>query len=163
MKAQTWTVVSTNMSFRASMFGADVEGTLKGFKGSVIFDPAHPESAAISGSVDAATVFTDNSLRDRHLKEKDNFFEVAKYPRISMKSTKIVKTAAGFSGTFDFTLKSVTKSIEIPFIFSKTGQNATIKAATNLNRKDWKFGGNTFGMSDNVTINIALNLTSPSL
>jgi len=162
-KAQTWNVLSSNMSFRASMFGADVEGTIKGFKGTVIFDPLHPESARISGSVDAATVFTNNSLRDRHLKEKDQFFEVARYPKISMRSAQIEKTTLGYTGTFDLTLKTITKSVMIPFTFQKKGANAIIKADVEINRKDWKFGGNTLGMSDKVKLNFELNLSPVNL
>jgi polyisoprenoid-binding protein YceI len=39
LKAQTWTVQTANTSFRASMFGDDVDGAFKGFKGTVVFDP----------------------------------------------------------------------------------------------------------------------------
>ncbi|NIJ52938.1 YceI family protein [Dyadobacter arcticus] len=161
LTAQTWNVQTSHMAFQASMFGADVDGTFKGFKGTVVFDPAHPETASISGSVDAATLSTNNSLRDRHLKEKDQFFEVAKYPRIVMKSTKIGKTASGYIGTFDLSLKTVTKSIMIPFTFTKTGSNAILKGSVEINRKDWKFGGNTLGMSDKVKLDLELNLSSP--
>ncbi|MEO6285790.1 MAG: YceI family protein [Dyadobacter sp.] len=161
LKAQTWNVQTANTAFQASMFGADVDGTFKGFKGTIVFDPTHPEAASISGTVDAATLSTNNSLRDRHLKEKDQFFEVAKYPRIAMKSTKIEKTAAGYTGTFDLTLKTVTKKVTIPFTFTKTGRYAAIKGMVEINRKDWKFGGNTLGMSDKVKLDFELNLSVP--
>lgn len=162
VKAQTWDVQSAHISFQASMFGADVGGTFKGFKGTVIFDPLHTETANLSGSVDAATVSTNKNLRDSHLKEKYQFFEVAKYPRVSMKSTKIEKTTSGYIGTFDLTIKTVTRSVRIPFTFLKTGASANIKGDTEINRKDWKFGGNTFGMSDKVKLYFDLNL-SPSI
>jgi polyisoprenoid-binding protein YceI len=162
LKAQTWNVQSTHFSFQASMFGVDVDGTFKGFKGSVVFDPAHPETATIAGSVDAATLSTNNNLRDRHLKEKDQFFEVAKYPRISMKAVKIEKASPGYIGTFDLTLKTVTKSMRVPFSFTKNGIDAVIRGAVEMNRKDWKFGGNTLGMSDKVTLNFVLNLSTPN-
>lgn len=162
LKAQTWHVQFADISFLASMFGADVKGTFKGFKGTVIFDPLHPETATIAGSVDAATIFTDNNLRDRHLKEKDQFFEVTKFPKISMKSTKVERTTSGYVGTFDLTLKTVTRSIKIPFTFHKTGANANVKGTAEINRKDWKFGGNTLGMSEKVKLNFDLHL-SPSL
>lgn len=160
LKAQTWNVQTANTAFQASMFGADVNGTFKGFKGTVVFDPLHPETASISGSVDAATLSTNNNLRDRHLKEKDQFFQVAKHPRVYMKSTKIEKTAAGYTGTFDLTIKTITKSVVIPFTFTKTGANALMKAAVEINRKDWKFGGNTLGMSDKVELEFELNLSA---
>lgn len=161
LKAQTWNVQTTTTAFQASMFGADVNGTFKGFKGTVFFDPLHPETASISGSVDAATLSSNNNLRDRHLKEKDQFFQVAKYPMVSMKSTKIKKSATGYTGTFDLTLKTVTKSVVIPFTFTKTGANALMKGEIEINRKDWKFGGNTLGMSDKVKLVFELNLSAP--
>lgn len=161
MKAQTWNVQTTSTAFQASMFGVDVDGTFKGFKGTVVFDPLHPETASISGSVDASTLSTSNSLRDRHLKEKDQFFQVSKYPRIAMKSTKIEKAAAGYNGTFDLTIKTITKSVVIPFTFTKTGANALMKGAVEINRKDWKFGGSTLGMSDKVKLVFELNISGP--
>ena len=161
LKAQTWAVQTATTAFQASMFGANVDGNFKGFKGTVVFDPAHPEAASISGSVDAATLSTSNSLRDSHLKEKDQFFEVVKYPRIVMKSTKIEKAVTGYTGTFDLTLKTVTKKVTIPFTFTKTGPNAVVKGTVEINRKDWKFGGNTLGMSDKVKLDFELSLSSP--
>ncbi|WP_159467026.1 YceI family protein [Dyadobacter sp. 3J3] len=162
-KAQNWTVQSAKISFQASMFGADVNGTFNGFKGTIIFDPANPGAANIAGTVETATISTNNNLRDRHLKEKDQFFEITKYPRIGMKSTKIEKSSNGYSGTFDLTLKSVTKMVQIPFTFTKTGANAIMKGNAEINRKDWKFGGNTLGMSDKVILNFELNLSGPTL
>ncbi|WAC13438.1 YceI family protein [Dyadobacter pollutisoli] len=160
LKAQTWNVQSTSISFQVSMFGADVDGTFKGFKGTIVFDILRPETASISGSVDAATLSTNNSLRDRHLKEKDQFFEVSKYPKIAMRSTKIEKAPAGYTGTFDLTLKTVTKSVMIPFTFTKTGANAVMRGTVDINRKDWKFGGNTLGMSDKVKLDFELDLSA---
>ena len=78
-----------------------------------------------------------------------------------MKSTKIEKAAAGYTGTFDLTIKTITKSVVIPFTFTKTGANALMKGAVEINRKDWKFGGSTLGMSDKVKLVFELNLSGP--
>ncbi len=155
---QSWIPTAARTTFTAKMFGVKVVGNFKGFKGNINFDPSNLAQSSISGSVDAATVDTDNSLRDGHLREKDDFFQVEKYPRVTLKSTKIEKSGSGYVGTFDLTLKNVTKSLKIPFTFQESGSTATLEGSTELDRTDWKFGGNTLGMSDDVKLNLKVNL-----
>jgi polyisoprenoid-binding protein YceI len=156
-KAQNWKPVSTSFTFTTKMLGIKVDGKFKGFLGSIVFDENNLQAASISGTVDASTIDTDNSLRNSHLKEKEEFFEVAKYPKIKMASTAIQKTATGYVGTFNLTIKSITKSIKIPFTVNIDGEKATFKGTTQVNRKDWKIGGNTVGMSSDVTLNLTIN------
>ncbi len=157
--AQNWKPTTATINFKTKMFGVAVDGSFKGLTGAVVFDQNNPASATISASVDAKTVDTDNSLRDRHLREKEEFFNVVKYPTISMKSTKIEKTASGFVGYFDLTMKGTSKNIKIPFIFVQTGTTGQFKGNATINRKDWKVGGNTMGMSDDVLLTLQLNVT----
>jgi len=155
---QTWTPTSASTSFSVKMFGVKVTGNFKGFRGNIIFDPKNPAMSSISGSVEAASVDTDNSLRDGHLREKEDFFQAGKYPRITLKSTRIEKSGAGYVGIFDLTLKNVTKSLKIPFTFQESGSTAMLEGSAKLDRTEWKFGGNTLGMSDEVTLNLKVNL-----
>ena len=155
---QSWTPTAARTTFTAKMFGVRVVGNFKGFKGNINFDPANLAQSSISGSVDASTVDTDNSMRDGHLREKEDFFQVEKYPKISLKSTKIEKSGSGYVGTFDLTLKNVTKSLKIPFTFTESGSTATLEGSAKLDRTDWKFGGNTLGMSDDVKLDLKVNL-----
>ena len=55
--------------------------------GNIQFDPAHPDQCSFDVSVDAASVNTDNSMRDEHLR-KDNYFDVKTWPRIRFQLTK---------------------------------------------------------------------------
>lgn len=155
---QSWTSTAARTSFTAKMFGVRVVGNFKGFQGNINFNPNNLAQSSISGTVDAATVDTDNSLRDGHLREKEDFFQVEKYPKITLKSIKIEKSGSGYVGTFDFTLKNVTKSLKIPFTFQENGSTATLAGSTKLDRTDWKFGGNTLGMSDDVKLDLKINL-----
>lgn len=158
---QTWTSTAARTAFTAKMFGVKIVGTFKGFKGNINFDPNNLAQSSISGSVDAATVDTDNSLRDGHLREKEDFFQVARYPRVLLKSTKIEKTGSGYLGTFDLTLKNVTKSLKIPFTFNELGSTAVLEGWARLDRTEWKFGGNTLGMSDEVKLDLKVDLKRP--
>jgi polyisoprenoid-binding protein YceI len=142
------------------MLGATVEGKFKGFAGTLKFDPDNVANSSLSASVDATTLDTDNNLRNKHLKEKSEFFNVAKYPTVKMKTTKIEKDGSNFVGYFDLTIKETTKSVKIPFTFKQEGDKASFQGSAIINRRDWSVGGGTWGMSDNVTFMIVVNAIS---
>ncbi|WP_298359031.1 YceI family protein [Runella sp.] len=155
--SQNWQPVTAAVGFSLKMFGVSVEGKFKGLNAVIKFDPENLASNSIVATIDATTIDTDNTLRNRHLREKEDFFEVAKYPKISMKSTKIEKTANVYTGYFDMTIKSVTKPVKVPFTFLSAGNKATFSGNFIVNRRDWAIGGNTLGMANEVTINLTVN------
>lgn len=157
VNAQKWVPTSGTVKFKISMLGLGVNGTLSGIKANVDFNPENTANSSIFATVDSKTVFTDNKLRDTHLKEKPEFFESDKYPVITLKSNSITKSSDGYVGTFDLTIKKVTKSVKIPFKFTQADNKGTFSAKFDINRKDWNFGGNTVGMGDKVTISLSLN------
>lgn len=160
--AQVWKSTSATVTFKAKMFGATVEGTFKGFNGQLQFDPA-TGTGNLSATVDARTVDTDNGLRNRHLRERETFFNVEKFPTIRMKSTRLEKTATGYAGTFDLTVKNTTRPVRVPFAFTTEGNRGTFAGTFSINRKDFDFGGNTLGMSETVTLSLVVNtVTMPS-
>lgn len=158
--SQNFKTLSALVTFKTKMFGISIDGSLKNFSGSIKFDPNNLAGSSISGSVDASTIDTYNTLRNNHLKEKEEFFNIAKYPKLSMKSTKIEKTDTGFLGTFDLTMKETTKTIKMPFTVSAEGDKLVFKGSFVLNRRDWKVGGGTLGLSNDVTVSITLNTLS---
>jgi polyisoprenoid-binding protein YceI len=156
--AQNWKPVTAGVNFKMKMMGVSVNGNFKGFAGILKFDPNDLASSSLVGTVDASTVDTDNNLRNTHLKEKPEFFNVAKYPKLKMKTTKIEKDGNNYVGYFDLTIKETTKNVKIPFIFKQDGDKATFQGSTVINRRDWAVGGGTFGMGDNVTFTITVNV-----
>jgi polyisoprenoid-binding protein YceI len=154
--AQNWKPVTANVSFKIKMFGT-VDGKFKGFIGTLKFDPNDLAHSSFMGSVDANTVDTDNNLRNRHLREKPDFFDVAKYPTLKMRTTKIEKEGNNYVGYFDLTMKETTKNVKIPFTFKVDGDKATFQGSTIINRRDWSVGGGTFGLGNDVTFTILVN------
>jgi len=154
---QNWKPVTAGVSFKMKMLGTSVTGNFKGFIGLLKFNPDDLANSSLIGTIDAATIDTDNSLRNRHLKEKEEFFNVAKYPILKMKTTKIEKEGSNYVGYFDLTIRETTKNVKVPFIFKQEGDKATFQGSTIINRRDWAVGGGTFGMGDNVTFTITVN------
>ncbi|MEA5404710.1 YceI family protein [Arcicella sp. DC2W] len=155
--AQQWRPVTAGITFKIKMLGATVDGKFKGFMGVIKFDAKDLNNASLVASVDVNTLDTENNLRNRHLKEKEDFFNVAKYPIIKMKSTKIEKVGDTYLGYFDLTMKETTKNIKVPFTFKQDGNNATFLGSTTINRRDWAVGGGTLGLSNDVTFTILVN------
>jgi polyisoprenoid-binding protein YceI len=88
-------------------------------------------------------VDTGVANRDAHLKTPD-FFDVAKFPTMTFKSTKVEKGGDGYSVTGDLTLHGVTKSVvlalETPDKAQTDAKGATHRgftARTTINRKDF--------------------------
>ena len=155
--AQDWKPSTYVVKFKLKMLGLGVNGKFSGLK--VKLNASNNDIKSISATVDANTVNTDNSLRDTHLKEKPEFFQVEKFPTLTLASTQITKgTGNSYSGTFNLTIKDVTKAIKIPFTMEEKGETAILKTNFSIDRKLWNFGGNTPGMGDKVEINLTLNL-----
>jgi len=149
----------SKVSFLIKNLGLKVDGNLKGLRGSILFDPTDLNSSFFNVSVNANTVDTDNSTRDKHLKKSD-YFSVEKFPTISFVSTKISKTATvgKYIISGNLTIKGTTKPIEFDFTAISFNNGFTFKGAFAINRRDFKVGGASLSLSDNLTVN--LNIVS---
>jgi polyisoprenoid-binding protein YceI len=145
----------SNVSFVIKNFGIKVDGIFKGIKGKIQLDPASLPSSSFSVSVDANTVNTDNSARDKHLKKAD-YFHVEQFPLISFVSTKITQssTAGSLNVVGNLTLKGITKEVAFNFTATPVNKGYRLKGSFTLNRLDFKVGGNSLSLSDNLTVSL---------
>ena len=93
-------------------------------------------------SIDVSTVDTGVAGRDGHLKSPD-FFDVAKFPTMTFKSTSVAKAGDGYAVTGDLTLHGVTKSVVLKLETpgkaqtDPKGSKRGFTATTTINRKDF--------------------------
>jgi polyisoprenoid-binding protein YceI len=66
----------------------------------------------IQMEIDAASISTNNEQRDGHLKSPD-FFDVANFPKLTFKSTKITGTRDDLTIVGDLTIRGTTKSVTL--------------------------------------------------
>jgi polyisoprenoid-binding protein YceI len=144
---------------------SNVRGEFGKTEGVIVLDEANPSKSSVEAVIDATSIDTRDAKRDEHLKSPD-FFEVAKFPKITFKSTKVEKASDGLKVTGDLTIKGVTKQV----VLDVSGPSAEIKdpwgnakrgvsATTQINRKDF---GVSYGpdaiVSDVVRIQIDAEL-----
>lgn len=142
----------SQISFRiGNMRVNTVNGTFTGMKGTVSFDPQNLAASVFSVCIDASTVNTGISRRDKHLKEEE-YFHVERYPDICFVSESITRSATGFTARGKLTIKGVTRTVAIPFVM----EGNTLRGTININRLDYNVGEGvgTFLVSDPVEVEI---------
>ncbi len=70
------------------MMVTNVRGHFKNVKGTLQFDPAAPERAAMRAVIDATALSTGEPQRDAHLKSAD-FLDVEHHPEITFESDRV--------------------------------------------------------------------------
>lgn len=116
------------ISFLADM--QNTAGTIGGFKADIHFDTNNLSNSFIKGSVDVSTIDTGIEKRDEHLREED-FFHVAKYPKITFTSDSIKKEGVEYIMIGQLQIKDIKGEEKIIFTFSDNifRAESTIKAA----------------------------------
>lgn len=148
---------TASVSFKIKNAGLTVDGSFSGLTATIKFAENNVAKSFIEASVDANSINTGIELRDKHLK-KEEFFYTSSHPRISLKSNSFTKEKDGtFKGVFNFTMKGITKEIIIPFTFKESEAGATFKGSFQINRRDFKVGGSSWVMADDVVINFTIN------
>lgn len=125
------------------MMVTTVRGQFKTYNAEFNLDPNDFTKSTFSGEIDVASVDTGNADRDNHLRTND-FFDAPNHPKITFKSTKIeAKGGSDFKVYGDFTLRGVTKPIELDVEYLGTSKNpygktvAGLSATGTVNRKDF--------------------------
>ena len=156
---QTWKPEEYEVSFKIKNAGVTVTGRFTGLKTNLVFNPADLAKSALSASVDVTTIKTGINKRDEDLQE-EQYFNSGKYKLIEMKSTKLYAKDGKYAGMFNVTIKGVTKQVEIPFEFTRNGNDAEFKGSFDLNRRDFGVGGSSMMMGDNLTVSIMIKAKS---
>jgi polyisoprenoid-binding protein YceI len=108
--------------------------------------------------VGVASINTGIKKRDKDLKMR-KYFNVEKYPRIKMTSKKIKHVERNkYRGTFDLTIKGVTKQVEIPFTYASKENEGKFSAVFKVNRRDFGVGTNSLILSDEATVSIDVSV-----
>lgn len=115
--------------------------------------------------IKTASIDTDNERRDNHLRSAD-FFDAETHPLILFKTTSFESTGEKtFELTGDLTMHGVTKPVTLVgkvngIITDERSKKlkAGLKLTGTLNRLDFKVGGNTPTLGDDIDMTINLEM-----
>ncbi len=152
--------IQSKIKFSIKNFGVGTGGDFKGLQGAIVFDPANLAVCSFDMSIDAKTIDTDIDSRDNHLR-KEEYFDVANFPRIIIKSTKITpSTKQGTLFLFcDLTIKGVKKAVSFPFTATPKDGGYLFEGNFKINRRDFGVGGNSISLGDNLTVYLSVFAT----
>lgn len=142
----------TNIAFKAPhLMVSKVRGQFSEFTGSFDFDEQTMKLNDVAVSIKTDSVNTHEKDRDKHMRSPD-FFDVAKYPEMTFKSTK-VHYDKGIPDKVegDLTIRGITKRVTLDVDYEGAitdpmgNRVVSFEAETEVNRKD-------FGMTWNKAL-----------
>jgi polyisoprenoid-binding protein YceI len=147
------------------MMVSNVRGAFSKVTGTANIDEKDITKSTVEAVIDATTINTNEPKRDEHLKSAD-FFDTAKFPSITFKSTKVEQAGQNLKVTGNLTLHGVTKPVVLdvegftteakdPWGNTKRGGTATTK----INRKDFGLGWNSVLETGGVAVGEEVSIT----
>ena len=133
---------------------SDIQGTIS-------VDNAKPADSSVNVTIPLSSLNTNVAALDEHLKNAD-FFDAAKYPNITFKSTKVQALGKNkYKITGNLTVKDVTKPVVLDAVLNKQGEHPMTKAqsigfnaTTSFNRSAFGVGAYVPNVGDKITVNI---------
>ena len=168
--AQGWTLDKNHakLGFTVThLLISDVDGQFKNFDVKVTATKDDFSDAVIELTADVNSINTDNDYRDNDLKSP-KFFDAAKFPTLSFKSTSIKKIdAKNYKLSGNLTMHGVTKAVELDVIYNGTITSpmskkpvAGFKIKGTVKRSDFDIATSTPNaiVSDEVELNANIEL-----
>ncbi len=153
----------------------NVSGWFNDFTAEADTDGNNFEKAQIHVRANMASINTNNSQRDEHLRSSD-FFEVKKYPELLFESTGIKKiNGENYRLYGDLTIKGITKHVQLDVEYSGItkdplgGERAGFIVAGKIKRSEWGVNFNAVletggvALSDEVKIHSELQLVKQAV
>lgn len=151
----------SKVNFKIKNFGSAVDGSFTALKGTLEFNESDISATKFKVTLDANAIDTGIGMRDKHLRKED-YFDVKQFPVIQFSSTRVVEGNAGEGIiTGQLTIKSITKEITFPFTYTITNDNLRFKGEFRLNRRDYRVGGNSISLADELKVILDVTFKKP--
>lgn len=163
----------SSVTFTIRHMMSKVRGEMKVKEGWIETSGDDLGKASVEVVLDANSIDTGVEARDNHLRSADGHFDVANYPAVTFKSTRVEgHDRSDFKVIGDLTIHGVTKPVTLKGSFSGEGidpwgnRRVGFSAQTRVNRKDFNLTWNQtletggFLLGDEVNIDIDVEATA---
>ena len=156
--------IHSRVSFSVRVMSiSTTRGHFKALRGQLHIDEQNPANSWVTAEVDAASIDTQNKLRDAHLRSTA-FFAVKQYPTITFTSTNVEHLGGqNYQVKGNLTLHGVTRPITFDVTYRgenlMMGMYTSLRASATINRNDFGVGrGATVRVAANLMVTIAIDL-----
>lgn len=168
--SETYTIDTTHTQtiFSWNHFGySNPTANFDKINGTITFDAADASKSSVDVTIAIDSINSHVAKFDEHLKSAD-FFDVAKFPTATFKSSKVEKGTAkdSYKVTGDLTIHGVTKSVTIDATLNGVGVHPMKKVpaigfdgTVEIKRSDFGLGKYVPNVSDEVKIRITTEAT----
>jgi polyisoprenoid-binding protein YceI len=155
-QSDTWKVAKADIQFTIKHgFGTTADGDFKLKEAKIEFNPTNLGFTQIEATVLTTTINTGLGIRDKVLRKAD-YFDCEHYPEMSLKYVGAIKsvTKNQYTGQFKLKIKATEKLLSLPFTATISGDKAQFATQFTINRLDYKVGESSFGLGDEVKVDI---------
>jgi polyisoprenoid-binding protein YceI len=154
--------VHSNVEFKVRHLMSKVTGRFGKVDGTVTLNTKDVAKSSVDVTIAVSSISTNDAKRDGHLLSPD-FFDAAKYPTITFKSTSVKEVAKGrLEVTGTFTMRGVSKTLVLPISNLGTAADpwknvvAGFEGALKLNRQDYgvSYGPGLVGDEVDIDLNV---------
>jgi polyisoprenoid-binding protein YceI len=153
--------------FVRHMVISKVHGRFAKWSGNIQLDEQDLTRSSVDVRIETASIDTQVADRDTHLKSPD-FLDVAKYPEMTFRSTRIEKAGSGYRVVGELSLHGVVREVILDAEFAGTGkdpwgnQRAGFSAKASLDRREfglvWNAALETGGVLVGEKVEISIEL-----
>ncbi len=130
-------------------------------QGNIQVDNAHPEKSSVSVTIPVKSINTNVAILDTKLQAAE-WFDAAKYPNITFKSTKVeTSDKKNFKILGNLTVKGITKPVVLTAKLNNQAEHPMLKmpaigfnATTTIKRSEFGIADFVPAVSDNIDIQI---------
>lgn len=160
--AQTWTVDASQstLGFEVAQGGSPLVGTFQTWTASIEFDPAAPENAKISATIETGSALTGNPQFDGTLPSAD-WFDVSAFPaaEFTADGASLVKGNT-YRAEGTLAIKGTSQPVTLEFTLDIEGDTAKARGKATVDRLAYQLGAGVATDTVGDVVTVTLDLTA---
>jgi polyisoprenoid-binding protein YceI len=127
---------ASQLTFKATSRLMNADGKFHRFRGEVLADTKDLATARVTLAVEAASIDTNITRRDDHLRSED-FFHAERYPTITFESIRVEPAGQRLTLVGRLTVRGVTREVAVPVDVEVSDSTLVARGAFDLRRTDY--------------------------
>lgn len=158
--ASGWQIIAedSQLTFEGTMLGIPVIGVFERFSAEINFDPAAPEKASVTVTIDMTAINSRHDERDLALRLPE-WFSVLAFPEAHFSARGFKEDGPGHyvtSGTL--TVRGVSRNVTLPFDLHIENGEARMTASLDLQRDDFRIGQGEWASNKIVSYGVQIDI-----